>query len=336
VAVVAVQSIKERTLGKKFKFESSFQTVCDAREPGKFFFIGVLHHMPDPISDLGSDVYLAHRTPGRLDWEPVFSGSDLFDYSSWFTCIALDPAGTIYIGQEDGFVRHRDGKSEVIELRKSINLETSLECAYARGIDDIVFGSYAGHIVSVQGKNVTVQKIGQSRLEHVTACLNRIHGIGPDFMVTVGDGGNIGCYRSGKWEKVRSPSNVRLTGVWCKSVTEIYITGWNAHAWRWDGADRWEPLECDYTPEDVGLYLTDVVEFQGQIYAAGGDYGVFRLQDDRFIQVPKVKDEYVGRLAVTNIGLVGTGDVWGESGSWITLFDGNEWKAVQMKLVRQN
>jgi hypothetical protein len=319
-------------MAKKHKDYSSFRAVFDAGEPGKFLLIGIMHHMPDPIADLSSAVLLAHRTPGRLDWSPIIQGGNLFNYASCFDCITRDPSGTIFVGQEDGFVRHKGGKANVVELRKQAKVGGMLMCVYARGVDDIVFGTYDGEIVHVQGKQVTVQKIGVSRFEHVTACLNRMHGIGADFIVVVGDGGNIGCYRNGKWERVRPPSNVRLSGVWCKSETEIYITGWKAHAWKWDGEDRWEPLEFDYIPDHIDLDVTDVVEYQGQIYAAGGRRGVFRLEGNRFVAIPKVKDEYVGRLAVTNIGLVGTGDVWGDSGSWITLFDGKEWRANRFEL----
>jgi hypothetical protein len=321
-------------MAKKFKDHSSLQAVCDSDTPGKIYVVGILHHMPDPIADLVSDVYETTRTPGRLDMEPVVSGGALFDRPSWFHCITRDSIGTIYTGESDGFVRLQNGKATVVNLLHEI--EGSLQCCYARGVDDIVFGSYDGEIVHVQGKQVTVQKIGVSRFEHVTACLHRMHGIGPDFIVVVGDGGNIGCYRNGKWGRVHPPSNVRLSGVWCKSETEIYVTGWKAHAWRWDGEDRWEPLEFDYTPDHIDLDVTDVVEYQGQIYAAGGRRGVFRLEGNRFVPIPKVKDEYVGRLSVTNIGLVGTGDVWGDSGSWFTLFNGSEWRSTQMKLVRKN
>jgi hypothetical protein len=317
---------------KKHKNYSSFQAVFDAGEPGRFLLIGIMHYMPDPIADLSSAVLLAHRTPGRLDWIPVIQGADLFNYASCFDCITRDPAGTIFVGQEDGFVRHKKGKANVVEFGKQAKVKGMLKCVYARGVDDIVFGSSKGEIVHVQGEQVTVQKTGVSVFEHITACLNRMHGIGSDFIVVVGDGGNIGRYRDGKWERIRFPSSLPLEGVWCKSETEIYVTGWKAHAWRWDGEDRWEPLEFDYTPDHIDLDVTDVVEYQGQIYAAGGRRGVFRLEGNRFVAIPKVKDEYVGRLAVTNIGLVGTGDVWGDSGSWITLFDGKEWRANQFEL----
>jgi hypothetical protein len=321
-------------MAKKFKDELSLQAVCDAGEPGKIYMVMILHHMPDPVADLASAVVLLNRTPGRLDWDPVVSGADLFSYPSWFYCVVRDPDGTLFLGESDGFVRHKDGVSTPISLLHE--LKGSLQCAYARGIDDVVFGSYAGEIVHVRGQQVTVQKIGVSRFEHVTACLNRIHGIGADFMVVVGDGGNVGRYRDGKWERIRCPSNVRLEGVWCKSEKEIYIAGSKEKAWRWDGEDRWEALEFDYVRDHIELDLTDLVGFQDQIYAAGGWHGVFRLEGNRFVALPKVKDEFVGRLAVTNIGLVGTGNVWGqESGSWFTLFDGIEWKAKQLMPTRQ-
>ena len=305
---------------------------------GQLFLIGLLHILPDPIEDLGSDVYDLRMGEGRLDMEPVVQSGDHFNYPSWFTCVVRDPAGTLYVGEDEGYIRHADGKSVAVNLSREAKVKGSLQCAYVRGVDDVVFGSYSGEVVHVHNGQVTVQQVGTSRFEHITACLNRIHGVGPDFMVVVGDGGNMGCYRNGRWERVRPPSTVRLQAVWCRSETEIYVGGWDEKAWRWDGADRWEPLTGEFPPNDEpgsnsqGFF--DFAEFEGQLYAATGAQGIQRLEGDRFIPVPKVKQEYVGRLFATNIGLVGLGGVWGDSGSWLTLYDGERWRATQVKLKR--
>lgn len=326
-------------MAKKFKDESSVVGVCSGSKPGQIYLIGILHHMPDPIADLASDVYDFRLVETGWQVKPIVASDGLFDYPSWFKCVVRDPAGTLFVGQEDGYVRHAIGKSVVVNLGKTIGVKGMLECAYVRGVDDVVFGTYNGEIVHVKDSQATVVQVGTSRFEHIAACLNRIHGIGPDFMVVVGDGGNIGCYRNGKWEKLRSPSNGTLSAVWCRSQSEIYIGGWNELAWRWDGADRWEPLQGHFDPWTQPTAnsqgFDDFTEYQGELYAATSNYGIQKLQGNTFVKIPKTKQEYVGRLFVTNIGLVGLGGVWGEPGSWFTLYDGQRWRATQIKLKRK-
>ena len=323
---------------RKYQDHSSLKAACSGDQPGSMFLIGVLHILPDPSEDLASDVLACRLGPNGLTWDPVIPAADFFDYPSWFTCVVRDPAGTLYVGEDDGYIRHADGKSVAVNLSREAKVKGSLQCAYVRGVDDVVFGSYSGEVVHVHNGQVTVQQVGTSRFEHITACLNRIHGVGADFIVVVGDGGNMGCYRNGRWERVRPPSTVRLQAVWCRSETEIYVGGWDEKAWRWDGADRWEPLTGEFPPNDGpgsnSQGFSDFVEFEGQLYAATGRQGIQRLEEDRFIPVPKVKQEYVGRLFATNIGLVGLGGVWGDSGSWLTLYDGERWRATQVKLKR--
>ena len=318
--------------------QTCLEAACAGGEPGQIYLIGILHILPDPTEDLGSDVYELRLGDGSSRMEPVIQARNHFNYSSWFTCVVRDPAGTLYVGEDDGYIRHADGKSVAVNLSREAKVKGALRCAYVRGVDDVVFGSYNGEIVHVHNGEVTVQQVGTNRFEHITACLNRIHGIGHDFMVVVGDGGNMGCYRNGRWKRVRPPANVRLDAVWCRNETEIYVGGWDEKAWRWNGADRWEPLTGEFprhegpTVNSQGFH--DFAEFQGKLYAATSSQGIQRLEGDRFVPVPKVKQEYVGRLFATNIGLVGLGGVWGDSGSWLTLYDGERWRATQVKLKR--
>lgn len=323
---------------KNYKDHSRYQAACSGGMPGQLFLIGILHILPDPTEDLGSDVYDLRIGAGRLDMEPIVESGDHFEYPSWFKCVVRDPQGTLYIGEDNGYIRFASGKGVAVNLASQANVKGSLQCAYVRGVDDVVFGSYHGEVVHVLKGQVTVQQVGKSRFEHITACLNRIHGVGADFMVIVGEAGNMGCYHNGRWERIRPPSSVRIQAVWCRSEAEIYIGGWDEKAWRWDGADRWTPLVGEFPANDEpgsnSQGYSDFAEYQGQLYAATGHQGVQRLEGDRFVPVPKAAEEYVGRLFTTNIGLVGLGGVWGDEGSWFTLYDGERWRAKQVKLKR--
>lgn len=321
-------------MAKKYKDQSRLEFVSSGNGDGRAYIIGIRHTLPDPTEDLSSTVFELILSSDGLEWEPLIQGASFFDYPSWFTCLAMDPNGTLYVGEGDGFIKYKNNKSEYVSLDKIPDLKGNLQCAYSRGVDDIIFGSYYGEVVHVQGGRVSVHKIGKSRFEHVTARFSRIHGIGSEFIVIVGDGGNIGCYRAGSWERIRPPSNAKLEAVWCRSQTEIYVGGWEGHVWRWDGGDKWQKMEAPVPEEGKKLYITDFAEYEGILYAACGDRGIHRLEGDKLVPIPKVKSEHVGRLATTNLGLVGLGGVWGDEGSWFTLFDGTSWRATQIQLKR--
>jgi hypothetical protein len=317
----------------KPKFHSRFQSVCDSSEPGQFFMVGILHYPSNPTSDLASTVHLTRRTPGRLDWDPIIQGADLFTYPSWFTCLVRDNANTLYVGEDDGFVRHKAGVTTVTKLRDKV--KGLLTCAYVRGVDNVVFGTSDGEIIHYQDDQVSVKSIG-SMFSKVTGRLNGMHGVGADFIVTVGPSGDVGQFTNGKWARVKSPTSVSLEGVWCCSTSEVYVVGLNASAWRWNGQDQWQALSFELKPDTNDFNVYSVTEFQGNVYAACGQHGVYQLKDERFVLVTPEKTGYVGQLAVTNVGLIGTGNAWGnDRGSWITLFEGKEWRSAQMQLVER-
>jgi hypothetical protein len=319
---------------KKYKDQSTLEFIHSGTRDGHVYLIGIRHVLPDPTEDLSSTVFDLTLSTEGLEWKALVQGASLFDYPSWFTCLVVDPRGTLYIGEGNGYIKYQDDKSTVFSLKKIPDLKGNLQCAYVRGVDDVVFGSYHGELVHVQGDKISVHKIGKSKFEHITASLNQIHGIGADFMVVVGDNGNIGRYQNGAWERIRPPSNIKLEAVWCRSQNEIYVGGWEGHAWRWDGNDKWQKLVVPSPEEGKSFYINDFAEYQGVLYAACCDRGIHRLEGDKLVPVPKVKNEYVGRLATTNLGLVGLGGVWGEEGSWFTLFDGKSWRSTQIQLKR--
>ena len=332
--VALVEASKKKMAKKKYPDQSSLRAICSSPQTGHAFIVGILHILPDPTEDLSSSVYDITLPNTGWHMDPLVHAADHFTYPSWFRCLASDPNGTLFIGEDDGFIKHQNGRSSAFDLGKLAGVKGALECIYVRGVDDVVFGSYHGELVHVQGDNISVHKIGKSKFEHITASLNQIHGIGADFMVVVGDNGNIGRYQNGAWERIRPPSNIKLEAVWCRSQNEIYVGGWEGNAWRWDGNDKWQKLVVPSPEEGKSFYINDFAEYQGVLYAACCDRGIHRLEGDKLVPVPKVKNEYVGRLATTNLGLVGLGGVWGEEGSWFTLFDGKSWRSTQIQLKR--
>lgn len=317
---------------RKYPDQSSLGGICSSAQSGHALIVGILHFLPDPLENMSSSV--CDFTISESGWHmyPVLHAADHFNYPSWFRCLGVDPNGTVFVGEDDGFIRSKNGQSLAFDLFEIARVKGAPDCLYVRGVDDVVFGSYHGEVIHVQGEKITVHQIGRSRFEHVTGSLNRMHGVGSDFIVVVGDGGNIGCYRGGAWGRIRPPSNVKLEAVWCLGENEIYIGGWEGHAWRWYGKNQWHRLTLSTNEEAGEFYISDFAEYEGVLYAACCDKGIYRVEGDALVPVPKVKNEYVGRLSATKIGLVGLGGVWGEQGSWFTLFDGKNWRSTQIQL----
>ena len=151
-------------------------------------------------------------------------------------------------------------------------------------------------------------------------------------MVAAGAHGFVAKHKNGQWKQVKFPSNIDLSGVCCRSEKEVYVAGRNRLAWRWDGEGRWKQLEVKFDGDPNDLTFCDLAEYEGVIYAAGAEHGIYRPEGDKFVPVPKVADEYVLRLRATASGLIGLGAVWSESGNWFTHFDGENWTAQQINI----
>ncbi len=315
---------------KKKTYFTNLESICGGDEPGHIYVAAVLHQMPDPIADQVSYVLDLHMAKNETRVRSLFNGGELIkDYFSGFNCIVSTPGGAFFVGEDSGVIRYFNGRPEVFSLSKSIKMQGLILCAYARGIEDVVFGSSSGALVHLKGNTFSLIKIPRASAD---ATVNRIHGVGANFMVGVGNHGHVVCFRGEKWEKIKSPANSQLATVWCSSKMEIYIGGWFGRAWRWDGDGRWQPLDVKFEGELRSFYICDITKYQGEIYAACGRNGIYQLDGNQFVPVilaPKVR---VGKLAVTDAGLVGIGSVRGESGSWLTRFDGTNWTAEQIHI----
>lgn len=310
-------------------FYMRLQAVCSGKAQGQLFIVGIVHRYPDPVSDPRSVVLDAQITDKGLVWKVLLDGAQIFtDHYSHFNCMVRDQQGTLYVGEDDGLVSYQEGGGTVIDLWKQV--EGSMECAYARGGTQVVFGSTNGWIVHFD-KGTLISKVQVGHENQRNNFLTAIHGVGADFMVTVGWKGIVARYSADQWVKVAAPSNVDLRAVWCCSETEIYIGGQAGLAWRWDGDGRWQPLAID-TSKDPKVVFTGFAHFQGTLYAVCGG-NLYRLEGHTFVPLPKVcEDQQIGELAVTTSGLIGLGCSWGQRGNWFTRFDGKTWTAEQINI----
>ena len=317
---------------KKPKFFTNLEAACDDKTPGHLMVIAISHQMPDPIADLKSYVINLDLNTQPAKYEIIVNGGkQMFPvYPSCFSCIGRDSENTIFVGEDDGFIRYKNGIAEIVKHRPKVGITN---CCYVRGADDIVFGTSGGNIVYVNSQKLEVIKIVSSSKINSSECnVSAIHGIGPNYMVAVGESGLVSCFRNGAWERIKPPSNVYMRSVWCRNETEIYVGSKRGQVWCWDGGSRWRKLKVNAEQANISFTFAYLAEYQDVLYAACVEHGVYRLDGDTWVPIPKVKNEDVCFLKATSSGLIGLGALWGESGSWLTRFDGKTWTAQQIRV----
>ena len=315
---------------KKPRFYTNLQAACDSEVPGHLLVIAISHQMPDPIADMTSYVIDLELDAKPPKYEIVIKADEqLFPkYHSGFNCMVRDPSGTLFVGEDDGIIRYREGKAALIDFGAHAGITN---CCYVRGVDDVVFGTLKGEAVHFTKQGLRAVPLASPTKIKANEChVNAIHGIGPDFMVAVGESGLVSRYRKSTWERIKPPSNTYMTSIWCRSETEIYIGAKRGLVWCWDGDSRWKKLKVDFEHASLNFTFACITEYQGTMYAACVDHGVYRLVGDTWVAIPKVKDEDVCFLVVTSLGLLGLGALWGDSGSWLTRFDGTTWTTQQI------
>lgn len=252
--------------------------VCSGDSPNELYLATINHSMEEPNNSSVSMLVQAELTSNGLRCTPILNAHTLdIDYTSVFNCIAKDVDGSIYIGEEEGCFVYRNGAVNIFRFRTN----GTTQSAYVRGIGSVAFGLYAESIIHFESG--ALEKFNFPTSPSENDCIQRIHGIGADFMVAVGNDGFVARYSDGKWEKVPSPSNSLLQAVWCKSHKEIYIGGWDGCVW------RWEPLSIDFDGDLNRFRFSDFSEYQGILYSANSKNGIYKLDGNKFISVPKVK-----------------------------------------------
>ena len=236
--------------------------------------------------------------------------------------------GVLYIGEDDGFIRYQNGKSEIFNYGSGVGISN---CIYIADNNSLVFGTSNGEVVHVNDRDFHVLEIATSaKRQSGDASVEAIHGIGANFIVAVGESGLVSRYRDGVWERIKPPSNAYMTSVWCRSETEIYVGAKRGLAWRWDGENRWKKLKVDSEHANLNFTFSSITKYQSIIYAACAEHGVYRLNGDTWVAVPDAADKTVCFLRETACGLIGMGALWGDSGSWLSRFDGTTWTTQQI------
>jgi hypothetical protein len=309
---------------------SGLHDVCSGNAPNKIFAIAKIFQRPEPLDGLVSLLVEIEINDEILNFEKIFDGYENFtDYYSNFNCIGRGPDGQIYVGEDDGFIVLKDGRSNFISLRSSPPPHGLQYSIYVRGVGRLVFGTSAGSIIHVDGNSFASHFLVPHEIRR-SAFFTAIHGIGSEFMVAVGDGGVIAKYSDGQWKKIPCPTNDDLLAVFCKEPNDVFIGTRSGRVWRWDGDGRFAEVAIDDQGESFAI--CDFEEYQGNLYGAFGNSGIYCLGDEGFFQVPETKGVIIGKIKSTNMGLIGLGAGWGPYCNWFARFDGKKWNSQRLRI----
>jgi len=299
--------------------------ACDSHTKGKVYVIAMLHDVVEPYETLTP--YMVELDVQNLNenCSVIIDGSKLvWKYKTPFECMCRDERGRVYIGGHDGFIQY-DGKFlDFVDLKAPDRRVFAL-CARSVG-NDVFWGDTGGGVF-----RYAKGKLDRQQLNIYPNWINAIHGKPDGRVVAVGDGGLVASFVNSTWAKTQTPEEEWLRAVWVVDDQEIYLGGRSGLAWRWDGGTRWVELKVERKFE-WGTIFTDFAWYGNFLYAAAADEGIFRLEGDVFVPVTGIGDAYVSKLSVTESGLIGLGNVWGECGSWFTHFDGKTWSARQINV----
>jgi hypothetical protein len=156
------------------------------------------------------------------------------------------------------------------------------------------------------------------------AAIEGISGFDESEMYAVGSGGEIWFYHGGRWNRVDSPTNVRLMSSTCAGDGNVYACGQFGTILRGRG-NRWNVVHKD---ADLG-YFFDVAWFDGALYVTSSAM-LYRFIEgslqpvafpDAMADDAKIPTSFF-RLATDDTSL------WSVGEKDIVAFDGSTWRRV--------
>jgi hypothetical protein len=147
-----------------------------------------------------------------------------------------------------------------------------------------------------------------------------VAGIGPSFVMAVGEGGVIARYDGTSWTYLRTSPGRTLRGVWFESTTRGWAVGEGGTILEWNGA-TWSPITSPTTKDLLALHGNGAV-----VYAGGIDV-VLKRTNGAFEVVPNVLPVTDSQVVVRDIAVVGANDVYlaGTGSNFLRHFDGTQW-----------
>jgi hypothetical protein len=175
------------------------------------------------------------------------------------------------------------------------------------GLDEEhIYATAKGVVLRLEGRNWTYATTGHDL--HI----DRLRGIANNDLYAVGRRGLMLHFNGTTWHRVDVPTNLDLNAVYPVNRETVYAVGAEGVILI-GGGNYWRAL--DFSDID----FVDVAEYQGNIYIAATEKGIFRLQDDELITVRS--DVHATRLTTSGGFFCVAGNLS------IHRFDGSSWES---------
>jgi hypothetical protein len=238
----------------------------------------------DPMNAAGAVV--------RVEITDDTSTESTLETNDNLSCLWASPGGNLWVGSADGRIwttsavqwdtnkiadlewasKDPDYEWKGMELPRRRGKKSINAAAITGSSDkDVHVGTFDGSIVHWDGTSWT-----HSASEN-TDSIQRMHGTGPKDQWAVGRNGVVLHYDGRAWKRLALPgdsSDENLTGVWASSPDEVHIcsTSGAIYTGNRNGLSRLG----DYSHEFYGI-----VEYEGDMYLAGGDDGALVLKGNK-------------------------------------------------------
>ena len=298
--------------------------VCSGETASDLFLVAAVHPEEARLDTTSLLVHLDVSGPQAKHHILLNARKEMDDVEdrSSFESLTKDK-GVLYIGNSGGdCVAYANGAFDRLRFDTLKPYPGGVYCSQGMGHGRVLFGAYEGVVIDCQHGQAVATCVFEDdvALKWVTA----MHGVGEDFVIAVG-GRCAAQFDGTNWTRIDLPTQDRVQGVWCRSRSEVYFCA--DSLWRWDGLAGWKSISWSLGHEHQRM--CDVAEFNGHVYVAVGIDGLLRLEGNRLVQVDIGAPAVIGKLRVTEAGLIGLG-TWSDGGRWFVRFDGEHWTSFEL------
>ena len=279
-------------MGKQFEHQTTIVGIAGTSNEDVYLLANLYQEPLDP-EEIFSVV-------GRLSHRPLEQGTVIYDTETWLTSMDRSNEGSLFTVSAEGELHFlKQGKWSVLDL----NCPDGLNAVWAAANNKVFAVGSKGERVQITDNSINLTKDSMER------CLNAVHGISAKNVFAVGDEGLIFIYDGIAWKELETVTNCSLLDVLCLSENEVYIGGDNGVLLRWNGKElNWL--------ESPKITITSLAWYQGKLYAAAGQEGVYVLGSNG---LEEFKDLTIDILETIDDLLFGV------AGKFVVQFNGSEW-----------
>lgn len=147
-----------------------------------------------------------------------------------------------------------------------------------------------------------------------------VAGLGPNFVMAVGEGGVVARYDGTTWTYLRTSPGKTLRSVWFETETRGWAVGESGTILEWDGT-TWSPIASPTTRDLLAIHG------KGDVVYVGGVEVVLKRSNGAFELVPNVLPVTDSECVARRVSVVSANEVYvaGTSANFLRRFDGTQW-----------